>query len=263
MTILTDAVSLVANGVVHVILERNHARVGSGSGFLIGPWIATASHVIRAGDFDTVTLAFDDGKTAIRMAREDIFSALAFESDWTELDVALMAIDQPELANRHRFEPATEPVLAGHQVLLLGYPFESTHLAAHVAYVSSVHKSGSSDVLQLDGSANPSNSGGPVIDPESLRLVGWVVRAQTGLEKDFDALIKQLHENVQVLSQQRGARMTIGGLDPVEVLRATMASLSKLASNMKRTANVGIAYATSAGHLRELADDGSKNDATL
>jgi hypothetical protein len=105
--------------------------------------------------------------------------------------------------------------------------------------------------LAVDSSAvgaNPSNSGGPVIDPESRELVGWVVRAHTGLDTDFDDLIQQLSKNVEQLANP-GARMSIGGVDPVQGLRASMAAMVKVAMNMKRTANVGIAYATAAHHL--------------
>lgn len=69
------------------------------------------------------------------------------------------------------------------------------------------------DVLQLDGSINPSNSGGPVIDPESSEVLAYVVRAQTGLMEGFDVLIDIFAANVEVLSQTR-ASMSIGGVDP-------------------------------------------------
>ena len=248
-----DTIRTVRTGVVNLILERGRERVGSGTGFLIPDHVVTASHVLREGTFDVAMLRFDDSdeEDVVRLSAKDLMAAVRHESPKSQCDYALLAIDEPEFRGRHRFTLAATPKPSvGQQVLLLGYPFASPNLASHVAYVSALYRSGDADVFQLDGSINPSNSGGPVIDPESSEVLAYVVRAQTGLMQDFDVLIENLTANVEVLSQPRTS-MSIGGVDPVRALRATMAAMRQLALNMKRSANVGIGYAHSARHITD------------
>jgi S1-C subfamily serine protease len=251
MTVLTESIRTVSSGVINIVLERDGSRIGSGSAFLIDGYVATASHVIRTAPFDVGALRFDDG-AEVRLSARDLLRAVRHESLKEEHDLALMTLDEPEFANRHRFETSEAVVAPGQQVVLLGYPFDSSHLAAHVAYVSSIHDSGHTQILQLDGSANPSNSGGPVIDAESTHLVGWIVRAQTGLDRNFDDLTRALSENVAFLSRPQSGALMISGIDPVQAFRASMTAMSELAKNMKRSANVGIAYANAARHLTDM-----------
>ena len=120
-----------------------------------------------------------------------------------------------------------------------------------MGYVSASYPEGQAEVLQLDASVNPSNSGGPVVDPSGGNVVGYVTRSQTGLLRDFDNLIATLEQNVAQLSAPTGARISIGGLDPHQAFRATMTALGQLALNMRRSANVGIGYAFSAKHIHD------------
>ena len=89
------------------------------------------------------------------------------------------------------------------------------------------------------------------MDTETGDVVAYVTRAQTGLLKDFDALVEVLENNVNALSQQRSGQVIIGGIDPVDSLRATMAAMRQFAVNMRRSANVGIGYAYDAAHIVE------------
>jgi len=81
-------------------------------------------------------------------------------------DYAFFEVDHERFAGRHRFafSPDDHPVPVGEQVGFLGFPFGLTHLTAHVGYVSSIHRSGPATTLQIDGSVNGGNSGGPLLD---------------------------------------------------------------------------------------------------
>ena len=160
---------------------------------------------------------------------------------------------EPEFANRYEFEfeRADDVSRVGHRVLFFGFPFGSSELTSHVGYISADYRTGAVHRLPIDGSINPGISGGPLVHLESGKVVGIVTQTQTGLERDFDALLESIAENEKLLSQQQGARMTIGGIDPVQATRLTMTILRRVATKPKRSANVGLGWAFCCEHIQE------------
>ena len=143
--------------------------------------------------------------------------------------------------------PAIPPV--GRQVAYLGYPFGASQLVVSSGYVSSVDSVGTVTVLRIDGSVNKGNSGGPLFDVETRALVGIVARAETGLVRDqFEELRKALASNVDVLTNTQ-AVIQVGGIDPIQGIRATMIAMSMIVNQLERSANVGIGFAFSTDGL--------------
>lgn len=251
MSDLASAISQVSTGIANIVLESNGERLGSGSGFLIDGGLVTADHVVSHAGFDIAVIRFDDDLSGdIRLDKVTLQQLVSYRSPENDIDLAIVNLDEPELADRHRFELNDSVPPVGTQVIVAGYPYDTPHQSSHVGYISASYTSGPAQVLQLDASVNPSNSGGPVIEPDSLSVVGYVTRAQTGLTADFDQLIQAFRDNVEALQGQQ-ASISIGGVDPVQGLSVTMASMERLAVNMKRSANVGIGYAFSALHILE------------
>lgn len=258
MSIIQGIIRTVSSGIVHLVFLRNRKRVSSGSGFLSGKRLVTNSHVIRFGDFDAVAIRFHDSNTedlsdAIRLSKGDFFSMLVKESPEEMEDYAVLRADEPEFAGRYNFElGSVEDVVVGQQVVFLGFPFDSLHLTAHVGYVSSKHQTKGINILQIDGSVNGGNSGGPMLAIESSKVAGIVTRKETGLEKQFRELIKSLQSNQELLQQlkDRGT-VSFFGLDLMGAFRASQATMEKIALNIERSANVGIGYAYSAEYVAQ------------
>lgn len=256
MAIIQDIIRTVSSGIVHLVFLRNRERVSSGSGFLSGKRLVTNSHVIRFGDFDAVAIRFHDSNTldlsdAIRLSKDDFFSMVVKESPEDMEDYAVLRADEPEFAGRYDFElDSDEDATPGQQVLFLGFPFDSLHLTAHVGYVSSKHQTNNINVIQIDGSVNGGNSGGPLLSIDSSRVAGIVTRKATGLEKQFNDLIEALRKN-QIALQQSKAVMRVGGIDPINAIRASQAAMEQIARNIERSANVGIGYAYSAEYVAQ------------
>lgn len=256
MAIMQDLIRAVSSGVVHLVFLRNRERISSGSGFLSGKRLVTNSHVIRFGDFDTVAIRFHDSNTsdlsdAIRLSKDGFFSMVVKESPENIEDYAVLRADEPEFAGRYNFElGSVEDVVIGQQVVFLGFPFDSLHLTAHVGYVSSKHQTKGINIIQIDGSVNSGNSGGPLLTIESNRVVGVVTRKATGLEEQFDDLIKAFRSNQQVLQELKSrGTVFLMGIDPMEFLRVNQTAMEYIARNIKRSSNVGIGYAYSAEYV--------------
>lgn len=258
MATVEGLIRTVSSGIVHLVFLLDGERVSSGSGFLSGKRLITNSHVVRFGNFDAVAIRFHDSceldlSDAIRLSREDLLSMVVKESPKELEDYVMLRADEPEFAGRYNFElGSTEDVVVGQQVVFLGFPFDSLHLTAHVGYVSSKHQTKGINVIQIDGSINGGNSGGPLLNIGTSRVAGIVTRKATGLEKQFDELVDTLQRNQQILKQlsDKGA-ISFFGLNLMEAFRASQATMERIARNIERSANVGIGYAYSAEYVAQ------------
>lgn len=249
-----DTIARVRTGVAQILLERDRQVVGSGTAFLTRDRLVTNSHIIRRpGIVETVMLRFEHVEQPIRLSFDHVEECISNESQEDEGDYVLVELDETEFENLHRFDfGELNDVKVGEQVLFLGYPFGMVHLTAHLGYISSIHRRNETTIIQIDGSINGGNSGGPLIDLKSGNVVGVITRAVTGLiEQEFRNLIQTLRENERILAQT-GAVISVDGIDPIQGLRASMAAMAQIASNLARSANVGIGYAYSSDHFHDL-----------
>lgn len=242
------------SGVAQISLERGRNTLTAGTAFIVEGGLVTNSHVLREIDFDVAVIRFDDIEYAngIRLARETCIAAIEHESPREEHDVIFLRLNEPEFEGRHVFEFGDSNHLrVGDETAFLGYPFQMPNLTCHVGIVSSLHRSGPVDVIQVDGSVNGGNSGGPLLELTGGRVVGIITRAEAGFLADqFDQLIGALRLNVELLQQNASVHAVIAGIDIRESLRASQTAMLQIAVNLRRSANVGIGYAFSANYLR-------------
>jgi S1-C subfamily serine protease len=178
-----------------------------------------------------------------------------FEAGSPEQNADFAILNVPQLIDKalYQFEVASRVgSRIGDEVVLLGFPFEQRHLACHVGRISSFNVQNGVEVIQLDASVNPSNSGGPLIDPVTGRVIGIVTRKGTGLTRAFDELEKILAENVSRLGamippEARAPRLQ--GVSLGNVALDSQEQLLQLAKEIRRSANVGIGYAFAIDHL--------------
>lgn len=248
MSQIVSTIAEASPAVVGLLLRYGDQATGSGTGFLTPHGLVTADHVLSTTPYDEVVVAFDDGSKEVHLSDENVKAATLFTSPSNELDLAILNLDESLSADPMRLElEPTQPAI-GTEIIVCGYPFGASHLSSHVGFVSAAFNNGLADVLQLDVSVNPANSGGPVVDTQSGLVVGYVTSADKGLTHDFRRVRAAIQQNVKDLSRQK-AGISIGGVDPVQGLRATMEAMDRLAANLERSANVGIGYAYSARHI--------------
>lgn len=243
------------SGVAQVCLESGRDRLTAGTAFLVDGGLVTNSHVLGSAEFDVAVIRFDGMayEAGIRLERAGCIAAVGHESPAEEHDVVFLRLHEPEFTGRYVFQfGETTDLRVGDEVGFMGYPFQMEQLTCHVGYVSSMHRRGEVTVIQVDGSINGGNSGGPLIEVDDGRIVGIVSRAEVGFLADqFDGLIRQLQRNVEELERPRGARVVIAGLDPIDGMRASQAAMLQIAANLRRSANVGIGYAFGSNHIRD------------
>ena len=141
--------------------------------------------------------------------------------------------------------------MVGESAVFLGFPFGMTQLTSHVGFISSIHNRNSVKVIQIDGSVNGGNSGGPLLDIKTGKVAGIVTRSVTGLiEEQFRNLLYALQQNQKALEGAKSV-MRIGSIDPIQAIIASQAAMEQIAKDLHRSANVGIGYAYSAEYIRD------------
>ena len=247
---LVGIFSQCRSGVAKVVVEAsNREHIGTGSAFLTQGGIVTNSHVVRNPGCAIVEIQFEGASSPIRIEPHKL---IKIESSEKEKDFAFLEMDEPEFENRYRFEmDPEEDISVGQQVAFMGFPFGMSHLTSHLAYISSIHEQAGVSVIQIDGSVNGGNSGGPLLSVETGKVVGIVTRAHTGLiEVQFRELLQSFQTNQQHFARVKGA-VSLAGIDPMDAFSVTHAIMERIARDLHRSANVGIGYAFSVKHFSE------------
>lgn len=245
---LTDLWQSCHHAVCNLTFLRSGQRISSGSGFRVAEYLVTNNHVIQVPSADAVRIRFvgDDGHTTVAEqelsvpAFRDRLSDGSPENSW---DYAVLELRNADFQAIPPLDIATDSrVDIGEQVALVGFHFDQANLSIHSAIVSSRFTTAGVDYIQLDGSVNQGNSGGPLLDPSTDEVIGIVTRKATGLTEKFDRLFESFNQNIEALEGAQAA-MRIGGVDPVEALRVSQSQMQIVAREIRRSANVGIGYA--------------------
>jgi len=240
-----------------IILVHNNKRIPYGSAFLVEGGLVTNSHNIRSQDFNSIAIRFADSnpsdkRSYIPLSRKECEKIIAKESIESERDYVYLKFTHPKFKGRHVFEFADSSNLSvGEQVTFLGFPFGMNQMTAHIGYVPSIYETNGVEIIQIDGSINGGNSGGPLLDLKSGKVVGIISRANVGfLVDEFNKLIEALQQNQVALEDAKGM-MRMGKIDPIEAIKASQAAMEQIAKNLRQSANVGIGYAYSSNYVRD------------
>lgn len=252
---LQDLVKEASGGILHLVCldSDGQSRLGSGTGFICNGKLVTNHHVMNIGVDRRLWIRRADNadpRGGLTMTSTEWFDRIVTSSDENSYDYAVM--DCPEVLawpGIYDFSLSDQTEI-GTQVAFFGFPLEHDNLSIHSGFVSSLYKKRSTLILQLDASVNAGNSGGPLIDLETKKVIGIVTRKATGLSEKFNALRGVLGSNIIALEQQN-RKFRILGLNPFEAFAASQYQLMELAGEIERQSNVGIGYAFSATHLMD------------
>jgi predicted Zn finger-like uncharacterized protein len=180
-TMKPDVSDRVKKATVFIEVEREDGG-SSGSGWLAEPGgiIVTNSHVVGMIDKAkrppmSIKVTFDSGLSTART-----FPAKLLSLDRTD-DLAVIKVDAPNLPDPFKIVPSADMV-EGHALSVVGFPRGKGLAQAAVSLVGNLdlstevkvrqtrmsgrftHLDGSVKYIQVEGGADPGNSGGPVVD---------------------------------------------------------------------------------------------------
>jgi S1-C subfamily serine protease len=236
----------------HLVFTQNNQRVSSGSGFMSGGAFVTCAHVIDAARTLPLKIIFPNAVGAQTREWDIPVNALRCLGYSAESSYDYAIVQPPEgVVAGPSLEFAQEEPPVGTEVCGLGYPFEQEELTITRGIVSAATDSGVARMLKLDMSINPSNSGGPLVDMETGRVVGVIARKSTGLTQAFDELMDSFDNNVAALADKGG--VILDGIDPIDFFRITQLQMKMVSQQMHRSAQVGIGWAVYVDPLRSEA----------
>lgn len=230
--------------------------IGAGSSFWANGHLITNNHVAIKDGYRTVTIERESERSAydrIELTRQDFRSRLKAGSTEDNHDYAIL--DLPEIAKHdpYSFElDSGEPPEICRRCIVFGFAFGQRSFCMHTGLVSSVFSSSCATIVQVDAAVNHANSGGPLVDAETGRVLAIVSRKAAGLTSAFEELEKAVRKNIELL-ENPGATFSVAGVDPIKAIRTTQLQMLTTIREVKRSANVGIGYGIFVDALREEA----------
>ena len=140
----------------------------------------------------------------------------------------------------------------GQKVCIFGYPFGKENLSMNQGIISSIYERCGVKVFQIDGIVNNGNSGGPLIDVDTGKVIGIVSRKEDGLNELFKQLKATIEKNIEIAhnASQMGG-VVVCGISHTEAIEKTFIAIRELIDHIERSANVGIGYAFSLNKIIE------------
>lgn len=256
---IKKAINKTKPAVVKIICEDINSV---GSGFIVSPdgHIVTCHHVI--GDYDIginglqninyskqIKIKFYDGQTQIAdiittFKVDQLNDTTFFLSNWLCVvhDFAVLKIQGSNLPFL-TFSDTTS-FGEGEKVFFCGYPFGSNIHTTHTGILSAVFTVFTSyagrieqEILQVDGSINKGNSGGPLLEIESGKVIGIISMREGRLTKKLEELKNRFKKGYI------GADIVMGGLSIAETTK-------DLINVLDETISVGIGYAISSKYVQ-------------
>jgi hypothetical protein len=237
---------------------KNGEALGSGTGFLINGHLVTNNHVYFSQNTDQIKITFvDEDSSSITFERtinySDFQSKLKEGDLRTGWDFAILDLENDKINNFPSLEfcEVNHLIPIGRQIALLGFPFNQDSLALHGGFVSSKYTINNVDYIQIDASVNKGNSGGPLIDIETGKVIGLVTRKGNGLTNLFDQVRQGVIQSIQYVDQINGVQAQIGGIDLIKATAVTQRQILSVFNEIDRSANVGIGYAFGLKEVRK------------
>lgn len=219
------------------------------SGFKVNQSLVTTDNAFYIPKAKKVEISFvdDDANTVVasmRIPYQEFINDLRIGVFDSQAGYSIFKLDFPEfseipglkLSERRKFQ-------IGSEVAMLAFNSNCPNLALRKGIISSFFKDqNGTRFFQFDGLSSLGNSGGPIIDPENMQVIGIVSRRKTPAFQSHKQLIDIISTNIEELSKIQGV-VKFGDIDPIQVLIANQNQVKQLANSLYRHTALGITHA--------------------
>lgn len=232
--VVRDLIARVGPSLAEVVVKTPGGWRANGSAFAVSTdgLFATCQHVLA-----------NSGAWQIHFGGKHWPASLVTQRD--SIDMALLKVETvtPALSLG-----SVREVHVGDEVLWGGYPAGSPLPSWHkgmVSYLGELPSGSRPTGIQLDGTVNSGNSGGPILNPHTSAVIGVVTSKLGGLDDRLSESLSRL----RFVSQRTGMMMVVNGIQvsPEKVLIETIEEL-------RRIVQLGVGFGISAEYLASLKD---------
>ncbi len=219
-------------------LNERGVSVDCLTGFKVGKTLVTSQHAFYVEKAQKVVITFveNDANTisaSIRIPYREFVNEHRIGFFNSNGHYALFNIDLPEFESIPSLKMSERlNFTIGSNVAVLSFCNGCTNLSLTTGIISSQYTNNEGiRFLQFDCQTAYGNSGAPLIDPQTLEVIGIVSRRTTPAAKAYKQLLDIIGTNIDELKNV-GNVIKFGDVDPIQVLIANQNQLKHLANNI-------------------------------
>jgi len=143
----------------------------------------------------------------------------------------------------------------GQPIALLGYQLEQENLAIKTGIITSAaFNDNGYKYLQVDSSVKQGNSGAPVIDAETMEVIGIIGHRLAAITQSHKRMKQIINKNLAILKKSQG-KFNVEEIDPIQVLIANQNQIKHIANEIYKTASMRVGYALDVKYVQELFEE--------
>jgi hypothetical protein len=222
---------------LNFINERG-ASVDTLTGFKVNKFLVTSQHAFYVEKAHKVEISFVDSDAntvtaTMRIPYTEFIKEHRIGVFNSNGHYAIFNIDLPDFENiPGLLMSESQNFSIGSQVAVLAFSGGCSNLSLTTGIISSmIVNSQGIRLIQFDGNTCFGNSGAPLIDPSTLKVIGIVSRRSTPASNAYQQLMGIISTNLDELRKVE-SKVKYGEIDPIQVLIANQNQLKHLATNI-------------------------------
>ena len=230
-------------------LNERGVTIDSLTGFKVKNFLVSSQHAFCVEKAHKVEVVFVDSDAntitaSMRIPYSEFIKELRIGVSNNCGHYAVFNIDLPDFENIPSLSLSEQRnFVIGSSVASLSYTYGYSNLALKTGIISSVYSNKEGiRFLQYDGQVSYGNSGAPLIDPNTLEVIGIVTRRNTPAAKAYNQLMEITSTNLAELRKVESS-VKFGDIDPIQVLIANQNQLKHLANIIYKHSSNSISHA--------------------
>ncbi len=218
------------------------------SGFKVNQSLVTTDYAFYIPKAKTVEISFvdEDANTVVasmKIPYQEFINDLKIGVFDNQTGYSIFKLDFPEFSEIHGLKLSERMKLQiGNEVAMLAFSANCPNLSLRSGIISSFFTGSLGNrFFQFDGLSCLGNSGGPIIDPATVQVIGIVSRRNTPAFQSYKQLADIISTNIDELSKIQGV-VKFGNIDPIQVLIANQNQVKQLANNLYRYTALGTTH---------------------
>lgn len=240
--------------------SENGIKVGALTGFRIQNYLVTDEFIYNIKRFGEVVFQFieKDGYTpanSFRMSASEFHERISRVVEYENEGYALIHLDNLNMDGIPSLIPDFGSNLhIGQSIAILGFHGDQENMSLKGGLVSSfVKMENGKKYIQFDAAIKQGNSGSPLIDIHSGKVIGVVGYRLSAFSRSYEAFKNIIDENLRLLRKSEG-KMNIMDIDPIQVLIANQNQLKQMSREFYRTAMMNYGFAHEIYSMKEYLD---------